>query len=201
MELSRRLVKEGISSQYLNLDYSMFQSIPKGLKEKLGKPLVPLAEAKTSHRHYHSVIGWFTNIISSLLLIMTLLFHFFDGFVQYFFRVKPLIRQKMVIHDRYFYDYAILYLDICPRWLLWCFRRLLPPPELTILLNVSPEVAHSRDGEYKPDFYRRQARRYLAFLQRLDKKKVYICNADHSREEVISLILNRVLALIKEEKQ
>lgn len=199
-ELQRQLEEEGISCKYLNLDYSLFQRIPLRLRNRLGSPLIPLLKKKNSRRNATSVRRGLTSYISSPLLVITLLFHLFDALILYLLKVKPLISRTNVIHDRYFYDYPILYTDACPRWLMWCFRNVIPKPNLILLLDVSPEIALARDGDFKPDFYQRQQKRYLEFVHKLDDKMVYICNADSPVEEVNSAVYKRVWELIKGEK-
>lgn len=194
--LRHRLEREGLNCDYMNLNYSLFQFIPLILRRTVGKPLVAISEAKAD-KTSPSLGSRRIKKTTLLLLCLTLLLHLADSLIMYFFKVRPAVRKSIVVHDRYFYDYAIFYLDVCPPWLLWCYRRLIPKPDMTFFLDVDPEVAQARDREYSLDFYRLCGKSYLDFAKGLNPGVVSICNTNRSEEEIASLIYDRVLEVIE----
>jgi glycosyltransferase involved in cell wall biosynthesis/thymidylate kinase len=195
-KLCRRLEKDGFNCTYLSLNYSLFKFIPTRLHRTMGRPLVPIVEAKTGKSSPGSETSQVKRT-TMFLLCLALLLRLADSLIGYFARVRPAARRSIVVHDRYFYDYVILYLDACPRWLLWCYRRLIPEPDLTFFLDVAPEIAQARDGEYSPSFYPLQRRRYLDFAKELKPGTLTIYNTDKPEEDVVSFLYNRVLEVIK----
>ena len=70
------------------------------------------------------------------------------------------IRCRILIMDRYFYDRLV---DVAGRrgwgWLRM-LARLTPTPDLPILLEITPEEAFARKGEYTVDYLRRRQAAY-----------------------------------------
>lgn len=108
--------------------------------------------------HGQPVRGWFYSIAKLLYLA-------FDYWLGYWSGVRrETVRTRLVIFDRYFYDIVVdprrvLYGG--PRWLPKILSRLLPRPELVILLNAPPEVLWSRKQEVSYEEVARQQREYL----------------------------------------
>ena len=74
------------------------------------------------------------------------------------------VRRRDLIMDRYFYDTLV---DLSgPRsWtLLRWLARLVPAPDLAILVDADPEVAFARKGEHSIDLLRRRAVAYRRVL-------------------------------------
>jgi glycosyltransferase involved in cell wall biosynthesis/thymidylate kinase len=198
--LCNRLEKDGFNYTYLNLNHFLFKFIPTRLHRMVGRLLVPIVEAKAGRSSPGSETGQ-VNKTTMFLLCLALLLRLTDSLIGYFIRVRPAARRSIVVHDRYFYDYVILYLDACPRWLLRFYRRLIPEPDLTFFLDVAPEIAQARDGEYSPSFYPLQRRRYLDFAKELKPEALTICNTGKPEEEVVSFLYSRVLEVIKGETE
>lgn len=100
-----------------------------------------------------------------LFSVAKMLYLFADYWLGYLSGVrKETVRTRLVIFDRYFYDVLVdpkrvLYGG--PRWLPRIVARLLPRPEMVVLLNASPEVLWSRKQEVRYEEVVRQQRAYL----------------------------------------
>lgn len=73
------------------------------------------------------------------------------------------IRQCILVCDRFFYDLGIqaLYTNVMgPSFARW-YWSLVPVPTVSVLLDVSPEVAQRREGEHLPEYYRAKRELYL----------------------------------------
>lgn len=70
------------------------------------------------------------------------------------------VRRRVLIMDRYFYDRLV---DVTGRrgepWLR-VLASLTPTPDLPVLLEISPEEAYARKGEYTVEYLRRRREAY-----------------------------------------
>jgi thymidylate kinase len=70
------------------------------------------------------------------------------------------VRRHVLIMDRYFYDTLV---DVADgrRW-LWIrlLERITPTPDVAVYIEVEPEVAFARKGEYTIEYLRRRHERY-----------------------------------------
>ena len=97
--------------------------------------------------------------ISSLI---RLTYYFLDYIVGYWCKIRPLLAQgKIVIFDRYFYDYIVDPFSkninlptVLPKFLL----HFVPKPHITIALLNTPEIIYSRKNEIPIDEIARQIR-------------------------------------------
>lgn len=95
--------------------------------------------------------------------VFKLLFCTADYLVGYFFRIRrELAHGKLVVFDRYYYDF---YMDK-QRYRMslkdWWFRRLepfIPKPDITFVLSGDAELIWQRKKEMPPEEVRRQIRR------------------------------------------
>ena len=72
---------------------------------------------------------------------------------------------------------------------------MLKKPELTIFLDVSPEVAYSRKQDYSFEKMLEVNKDYKDYMYKVDGVK--IVNADQSQERIYSEIINFILDLEK----
>jgi dTMP kinase len=126
--------------------------------------------------------------------------------------VKPALdRGNIVIQDRYV-DSSLAYQgagrDLDPvevlRFSMWAASNLMP--DLTILLDVDPEIGrgrrHSQTGGFdrleaeQLDFHRRVRAEYLAIAAR-ESERFLVLDATHSIDELASAIRDRVVALLQ----
>jgi thymidylate kinase len=102
---------------------------------------------------------------------------FADCLVGYFFVVKPrLVRAGFVQFDRYFHDVLVdprRYRYGGPKWYAKFLSRLLPEPDLVILLDANEDLILSRKTELTRTEIQRQRKAY-AELRFRRAKKVYV---------------------------
>jgi thymidylate kinase len=95
-----------------------------------------------------------------------LLFLWADYSIGYFVRVRPaLTRSSLVLFDRYYYDLLVdsrRFRYGGPAWLLKLIGRLIPRPDLLLILDAPAEVLQSRKQEVSPEESARQAALYRA---------------------------------------
>ena len=72
-----------------------------------------------------------------------------DNLYTYYFKYKPLLKNKTLICDRYFYDKLarVIYYGICPPSLAKIYLKLLPKPDFAFFLDADPQKAHARKRE------------------------------------------------------
>jgi thymidylate kinase len=122
--------------------------------------------------------------LSSMLKLGYLAADYIGG---YLLRVKPLLmRTTLVIFDRYYYDVLIdsrRFRYGGPRWLLKLVAKLIPKPDLIILLNAPAEVLWARKREVAFEEVVRQQQAYLALCRGL--RSAVVIDAAQPLEEVI----------------
>ena len=99
------------------------------------------------------------------LISMTYLFAFFiDYWIGYFFLIRPLlVRSSIVLFDRYFHDVLVdplRYRYGGPKWFAACLCRLLPEPDLVILLDANEDLILARKTELPRAEIQRQREAY-----------------------------------------
>lgn len=88
----------------------------------------------------------------------------------YVIRHLDLARSTFVLNDRHFVDVLVdpkRYRYGGPMWLVWLMWRLIPKPDLIVLLNAPPEVLQSRKQEVPFEETARQRRAYLSLVRTL----------------------------------
>ncbi|MEO6360339.1 MAG: hypothetical protein ABIO43_07190 [Sphingomicrobium sp.] len=90
------------------------------------------------------------------------------------------VRGQVLIMDRYFYDRIT---DIADgrhwRYLRW-FSRITPVPDVPVFVEVSPEEAFARKGEYSVDSMTRRRAIYREVFSWVPGA-IILCNDDHHR--------------------
>jgi thymidylate kinase len=94
-----------------------------------------------------------------------------DYFLGYLLRIRPaMIRTRLVIFDRYIYDLLVDSKRVRyggPAWMLRLLARVVPRPELVILLDAPAEVLWSRKQEVTFEEVVRQREAYLSLAKQL----------------------------------
>lgn len=94
-----------------------------------------------------------------------------DYLLGYIVKVVPdLVRTRLIVFDRYFYDLLVDSKRVRyggPQWLLKLVSRLLPRPDVVVLLDAPPEVLWSRKQEVTFGEVVRQRNAYLEVARRL----------------------------------
>ena len=113
---------------------------------------------------------------SGLVSVAKLAYYALDYALGYFIKVRPLLkRSALVIFDRYYHDLLVdprRYRYGGPMWLLPLVRRLVPEPDLVLLLDAPPEVLHARKSEVAFEETVRQRMAYLDLVQALANGRV-----------------------------
>lgn len=108
-------------------------------------------------------------------------------------KVKLLNRSKIVIFDRYFYDFLISYeyLGYSNKVVRKLFLSL-PKPRVGFILDVSPEVAYERKREthnIDVSYYKIQRERYLELADDLGIK---VINTEKPLEESLKQVITEI---------
>ena len=119
-----------------------------------------------------------------------------DNWVYYLFRILPLLRKKQIIVcDRYFYDFVTSFehFGFSRRSVSLIYRNLLPKPDLTFVLDVTPEVAKRREkGDcHSLPFFRAQRARYLYYFhpnQRMVRLSIMGAPITETMDRILHLV-------------
>jgi len=120
-----------------------------------------------------------------------------DFIVGYYLKLLPMkIQTTAIMMDRYYYDIIIdpmRYGFNLPNWLLKIILPIIPKPDLSIFLDNSPEVLHTRKHELPLDELERQVKSWRRFLHRLPNVCIVTTNKpiDEVVNEVTKIILNK----------
>ena len=117
-----------------------------------------------------------------------------DYWLGHWSTIGPLLgRGHLVIFDRYFHDMLVdplRYRYGGPRWLVRCVARLVPQPDLWVLLDASPEVLWARKPELATTESRRQRCLYQTLADRLPNA---VCiDAERALEAVVDDVIRRI---------
>lgn len=136
-------------------------------------------------------------ILSSLVKI---LYWWMDYCVGYLAVVYPLLlRSCLVLFDRYYHDIlvdAVRYRYGGPRWVVSFIGRLIPKPDLIVLLDADPEVLQARKQEVSLAETVRQRREYFHLVQGFANGRV-VC-AGRSVDDVVNSVSEVILNHLKE---
>ena len=103
---------------------------------------------------------------SSLVSTLKLLAYVLDYALGYWIVIRPLVaRSGLVVFDRYYQDLLAdprRFRFSGPAWMVRMLGRLVPSPDLVLLLDAPPAVTLSRKREVEPAEARRQRHAYLS---------------------------------------
>jgi thymidylate kinase len=119
-----------------------------------------------------------------------------DYILGYAFQIAPaLCRTRLILFDRYFYDLLVDSKRVRyggPAWLLRLVARVIPRPDLVILLDAPAETLWSRKKEVPFDEVVRQRSAYLELAHRLPS--TVVVNAAQPVSDVIHAVSCAVIA-------
>jgi len=91
-------------------------------------------------------------------------FVIFDATLQYFF-IKVFSINKLIIFDRFFYDYKISWKFLWISFNEKLFDKLLPSPNIWFLLFAPPDILYDRKPEHTKDFFEECYREYQKVIK------------------------------------
>lgn len=135
------------------------------------------------------------NAMKSLIRFMIYLIDFTLG---YFIKVVPLKWQrKLVVFDRYYYDYYVdmyRYHYSLPLWLPRLFGFLIPRPAITFILHASPKVIYNRKKELTIEETQRQCEVFKKLAQTLPNARLI------DVDRPVNAIVKEIVAAIIEKR-
>jgi len=131
--------------------------------EKEGRPV------HLKHGHGYSVsknsFGFDERSVNRYRLLFGILlpFAYLDNLFTFYFRYRPLLREKTLISDRYFYDKLarLIFYKICPLALAKLYLQLLPKPDYVFFLDIEASDARNRKEGYTEEELESFRRAYL----------------------------------------
>lgn len=113
---------------------------------------------------------------------------FLDSYVQYLFSLL-INRDKLIVFDRYFYDYLVSFEYLNIRWRTF-FSKLIPPVKYTFLFESTPMISYLRKPESIKEFYIESHDIYLSLAQKQNIKVIQTDtkNPDQVLQELIENI-------------
>lgn len=123
-----------------------------------------------------------------------------DYWIGYAFKVRPqLVRSTLVVFDRYYHDLLVdpqRYRYGGPKWYARALARILPKPNLWILLDAPPNVLQSRKQEVTFAESARQRDGYLDLVKHLPN--AVVIDASQSIEQVAARVSAVVVSRLQE---
>lgn len=124
------------------------------------------------------------------------LFYNIDFILGYWLKIYPkVIKKKLIIFDRYYYDYLVdikRYAYSFPRWVPRLFLFMIPAPDLIVVLHADAGVVYSRKNELGIDEIMRQMSEYLS-MHSLNLNVVHV-SANGSIESVVAVVTKEIIA-------
>lgn len=105
---------------------------------------------------------------------------FFDSYIQYLFYVL-INRNKLIIFDRFFYDYLVSFEYLNIRW-RFLFKRFVPKVKNKFLFSVSPAISYRRKPERVKAFFIECHQIYLNMAR---ERHIKIINTDNKSPDRI----------------
>lgn len=124
-----------------------------------------------------------------------ILYFLFDYVLGYVLIVRPkLVRSTFIVFDRYYHDLLVdplRYRYGGPMWFAQWVAKLIPKPDLFILLDAPPEVLQSRKQEVPFEETVRQRQAYLELVRGM--KNRLVIDASRPLDEVVTEICEKIL--------
>ncbi|MBN2570116.1 MAG: thymidylate kinase-like protein [Deltaproteobacteria bacterium] len=135
----------------------------------------------------------------SFFMSLLKLGHFsLDYVIGYFAKIYPkLVRSTLVLFDRYYHDIIVdprRYRYGGPMGLARLVGKIIPKPDLFILLDAPPEVLQSRKKEVPFEETARQREAYLDLIRRM--KNGVVVDASRPLDDVIAEVTGVILAFM-----
>lgn len=125
-------------------------------------------------------------------------FYLIDYIIGFYFKIYPqVVKKKLIIMDRYYYDFLVdlhRYHFNIPKWLPKFFLPFIPKPDITFYLNTEPHELLKRKQELTFQELDRQVHAFQNFSSRIPNFYSIDNNNRTIREvtsEIVSIILEK----------
>lgn len=123
------------------------------------------------------------------------LIYLIDFTLGYYLKVIPLkIKRKLVVFDRYYYDYYVdmyRYHYSLPKWVPLMFSFLIPRPSITFILNADPVIIYNRKKELTLEETRRQCIAFKSVAQTV--KDAVLIDVDRPIDDIVKDIVSHII--------
>jgi len=158
------------------------------------------------HAHAYSIsedsFGIRENTIKKFkcLFRLAIPFALLDNFFTYYFKYLPILREKILICDRYFYDKItrLHYYGISTALMTKVYLSLLPKPDYTFFLDVRTESAKIRKNEYSKEEYISFRESYKLIMEKILTKTIVI-NTESDIDETFGKVVTVLRGTFKNE--
>lgn len=137
---------------------------------------------------------------SSVVSVVKVFYLLFDYAVGWWAIVRPqLVRSTLVIFDRYYHDLLVdpkRFRYGGPMWLVRWLGKLIPQPDLWILLDAPADVLQARKQEVPFEETARQREAYLKLVEGM--KNGVVVDASQNLDEVVSDVNAAILGVMAE---
>ena len=167
--LSNYLIARG---KKVNVGESMFTYF-------LFKPLIKFLRLTTGSSSYGPV-----KRNKNLFYKLWFTFAFIDIWAAYIFKIRPIVvSNDFVIADRFYTDIwaNLFYYGYCPAWAFKFFVKLLPKPDVALMMSAEPKTIFKREQEFNSDYYYEQQKIYQSLPTLV---KFQIIDANQNRNTV-----------------
>ena len=154
-------------------------------------------EYKIIHSHGYSIsensFGLSIKKLNKLKYLLRFLIPFalIDNLFTFYFRYGPVLKEKTLICDRYFYDKLarMIYYGISTNTIAKIYLKLLPKPDFTFFLDTAAQDAHIRKGEYQEEELLRYKYIYKFLAKHLNALVIDTSQSiDTSYKEIVELL-------------
>jgi hypothetical protein len=158
LEIELRSRRHGVAVTHLNDDIGVYAYL-RALRDRLaGRPRGEADPPRLARRTsgiggLRDALVWSKMLRRALYPVDLLIFLCYRVYVEK-------LRRRILIMDRYFYDRLVDVADGTGWRLLRLLARLTPTPDLPVLLDISPEEAYARKGEYTVAYLRERNAAY-----------------------------------------
>lgn len=117
-----------------------------------------------------------------------------------FILLKNLLKGRIVIVDRYFYDFYVRFKCLgypMPSFLRWFYTRFVPKPLLVIYMETRPEISFKRrKGEHPLWYYRKALKEYRVIAKDIFAYKINTEKPFNEVQDLINCIIRKHLRII-----
>lgn len=148
-----RMLRNGVGAQSPNPDPSQWQAVRARESREAARPTSWRRRVRARLVRLRNAVVWSKALRRALYPLDLLVFLAYRVYLER-------VRRNVLIMDRYFYDTLV---DVADgrRWgLLRLLERVTPEPDVAVYIDVDPETAFARKGEYSIEYLRRRHERY-----------------------------------------